>query len=341
MKLVHTFALLCMIANHLFAQSAPKNLYQSWVSCKITYKDGSPLPDDNVQKYMYMKYTFSKPDNFNLSTINYELGTTLSFEMDNKMLILKTPEGGFVNSFKIKRWEDTLILQAAGRKGFESADALLYYFVPERMLQNALPLQPDDIFSVKGKDTVYKEGKKVHAVYTNSSFTDDLYKGVKGSMEGRSGHLTATFLVNKKGFADSLRILEGIDADYDAHFVKSFNSTKRNWKSATLNGQPVAVQMLVQLRYYTSATILPAYLSSQKAKSAYQQQDYELALYYYDEALKSEPADKESLCQRGLCKLKLGNQAGACADWNAAKALGSTPIVDNLIQKFCATAQGQ
>jgi hypothetical protein len=41
------------------------------------------------------------------------------------------------------------------------------------------------------------------------------------------------------------------------------------------------------------------------------------------------------LYRRGMCKLLLGNKAGACEDWNKVKSLGGTPQVDALLEKYC------
>ncbi len=93
--------------------------------------------------------------------------------------------------------------------------------------------------------------------------------------------------------------------------------------------------MSVALNYRTSETAIPAVLSSQKANTAFNSGNYEQALYYFDKAIASEPSDKDNLHKRGLCNLMLGNKDAACADWNKAKALGSTIAVDELLKKYC------
>jgi len=333
---------ICIIALTLLtggasAQNFSKNIFNIWVTAQVTYPNGASLPDANPLKYLYIKYKFSQPDRLNIATAYFENGSDRLFEINGNSLVIKSPEGGYINSYRIESLKDTLVLLQAGPNGFDDDDALKFYFVPETKFQNYLPLGPDDIVSIKGQDTIYKQSRKIYATYKGRSFQQAIYDGIRTrtSMDGRAGNLTATFVVSKTGLIDSVRILEGIDTKFDNLFIKIFNQQRRNWKAAMLQGNPVSVQMSVNLGYSTSATAIPAVLAEQKAIEAYNRSDYELAMYYYDKALANAPNDKDNLYKRGLCKLMLGNKDGACADWNKVKSLGSTPSVDELLQKYC------
>ncbi len=319
------------------AQNFSKNIFNTWVTAKVVNADGTTLPDTHPLKYVYIKYKFSQPDRLNIGTAYFENGSDQLFELSGNLLTIKSAEGGYMNSYRIESLKDTLILLQAGANGFDDANALKFYFVPETKFQNNLPLNSDDIASIKGLDTIYKQSRKIYASYKGPSFQRTMYESIreKISMNGRTGNLVATFVISKTGLPDSVRILEGIDTKYDNLFIKAFNQQRKNWKPAMLQGKPVAVQMTVSLGYSTSATAIPAVLAAQKANEAYNITDYELAMYYYDKALASAPNDKENLYKRGLCKLMLGNRDGACADWNKAKSLGSIPAVDELLKKYC------
>ena len=92
--------------------------------------------------------------------------------------------------------------------------------------------------------------------------------------------------------------------------------------------------MHIDLNYgaYGSSVSMVEY--TQKANAAFKQRDYQTALYFYDQALKNHAEDPENLYNRGICKQKLGNQAGACEDWNKIKQLGHSDA-DELLAKYC------
>jgi tetratricopeptide (TPR) repeat protein len=328
-----------LLTNILSAQSNKNDIYGTWVSSKVTYKDGRPLPDEHTLKYVYIKYQFSRSGTLNTSLAYYEQGTESSFECNDGYLYTKFPQGGIMNTYRVELLKDTLILTQRGANGFDDPDAITFYFVPEPVYQNSLMLHSDDIFSIRSRDTIYKQCRKIYAKYNGQSFQRYMYEGIKGqiNMDGRAGHLAATFIVSKTGIADSLRILEGIDDEFNKRFIKVFNRSRKEWKPATLNGRPVSVQMVVELRYSTSAATIPSYFATLKANEAYQNKDYEVAIYYYDKALQTTPADKENLYRRGMCKFQLGNKDAACEDWNKAKSigLGNNIAIDAMIEKYC------
>ncbi|HWZ16845.1 MAG TPA: hypothetical protein VNW95_16525 [Mucilaginibacter sp.] len=321
-----------------YAQTKQDNLYNTWVLRKITYKDGSSLPDENPLKFAYMKYTFGYPDRFNFSSVYFEKGIQRSFELKGDYLQLKSPEGTVINTQKIEELgNEKLILLQAGREGFNDPTSLLFNFVPENIYQESIKLRPSDIQSVYHGDTTYVESPKIYASYNGESFQRFVYNEIENhiNMHDKVGHFVATFVVSQAGVADSLELLENIDADFDKRFVKIFNQAKRSWKPAALNGKYVNVLMKLDLRYSTSATTLPAYFAGQKAIEAYNNKDYKAAEYFYEQALESEPVDKEFHYRLGMCKMLLGNMSGACEEWNKAKALGSTTSIDAVIEKFC------
>lgn len=330
--------LVFIIATHILkAQSLSKAIFDTWVASKVTFRDGEQLADAHPLKNVYIKYRFSRPDKVNITTVYTDNGSPKIFQTENNTLIIKATEGWIINTYQIDAVKDTLVLLQAGAAGFNDPDALKFYFVTERNYQNNLALQPSDILKVRGGDTIYKQTPKIYASYKGDSFREDMYNGIRSSisMDNRAGNLLATFVVSKTGTVDSLKILEGIDANYNEKFVKVFNQNRKKWQSAMFDGRAVAVQMSILLRYYTSATAIPAALAAQKANAAFNSGNYELALYYFDEALVNQENDQDNLHKRGLCKLMLGNKAAACEDWSKAKALGGNAAIEELLKKYC------
>lgn len=328
---------LCFITLNVSAQFKADKLYGTWVKAKVTYSDGTDLPDDNILKYSYLKYNFSYPNGVCSSIAYYETGKQNQFELNQRVLNIKTAEGGLMNSFKIESFNDTLVVTQRGRDGFDDPATLKFYLVPEYVYQNSIQLKPADVHSIIVNDTIYKESPKIYAGYKGPSFQAFMYAGIAESIEmhNREGHFVATFVVSKTGIADSLKIIEGIDEKFSKRFIKVFNKAKKEWKPAALNGRYVSVLMFVDLRYLTSDSVIPNYFLSNEGNKAYNEKDYAKALYYFDQAIAKLPTDKDNLLKRGTCRMLLGNIKGACEDWNTIISLGRSEPAEMMLKKYC------
>lgn len=330
-------AILLFSVLQLQAQIDRHQIYGSWVKVKLTDKDGGELPETNQQKYSYAKYTFKSPDILKISTVYYLNGGDLSFELNSGSYIsVKLPSGSIINQFKIESLKDTLILLQRGREGFDDPEAIKYYFVRESDYQKSINLTSEDVYSINGRDTVYRQNPKTYPVFKEGAFQSYVTKGISEDDIGHKivGHYMAYFTVYSNGLADSLKVIESLEPEVDKRVLKAFNRSKKNWIPATLNGKPVAVRTYIELRYLTSAMVLPAYDNFTKAREAYNAKDFELALYYLDKALDTNPSDRECLYMRGVCKLVLGNKQAARADWLAAVKLGNAPEAEAMLKKY-------
>jgi len=218
MKISYLILFLCLFTT-VNAQST-QHIYGTWVKLKITFNDGGELPDENVLKYTYMKYKFIPGNKFNFSTAYSESGNKNEYEINDNYLIMRSPQGGLINSYQFSFSKDTLILLQPNTEGVADSDRLKYYFVRERDYQNAITLKSSDIYSIGPGDTVYTEGPKVYASYTGKSFQLEVYAGIadKINMNGRAGNFSASFIVSKQGLADSVKITEGIDEEFSTRF---------------------------------------------------------------------------------------------------------------------------
>jgi len=325
------------ITVNTYAQFKSDQFYGTWVKTKVTYKDGSGLGDDDPLKYAYVRYTFSPPNKIDLALAYDETGGKYSFSVNDNELTIKTTSGYFINSFHIETIRDTLILLQYGNQGQDDPYTLKYYLVPEKVYKNSILLKPRDIYSTKTGDTIYNESPKIYPTYKGKVFQTDMYSGIAETigMNNRTGHFVAIFTVFKSGMADSLKILQGIDDDFNKRFIKIFDRCRKNWSPATLNGHPVNVEMKVFLTYLTSDAVLPANRYIDEAKNAYSNRKFDLASHFYDLALKADPGNRSALYRQGLCKIILGDKAGACENWNKIRELGGSPESDAMLEKFC------
>jgi tetratricopeptide (TPR) repeat protein len=317
--------------------NAQIKLNGTYVATKITYLSDDELPDDNVLKYSYVKYTFSNPDKLNYASVYHDLGTPFLFEVKGNLLLLKNDAGFVMNTMRIiEHTPEKLLLASASQRGdLEDPKAIKYTLHSEKLVQKSLALSPDDIFSIKETDTTYKSGQKIYAQFKGPAFQTYIYDRIRNNKKDvKSGEFDCTFIIDANGKPDSLRIIQGINPKFDAEYIKAFNSAKNMWIPAQHNGKNVKVLMNLSLQYFTSDQAIPSYFNGQKANAAYQNKDYELALFYYDKALEAKGDDTDNLYKRGICKQMLGNIKGACTDWNRIKQLGKN-IADELLLKYC------
>jgi len=318
-----------------YGQFKENDLFQSWVITEISHKDRSELPDDNILKYTFIKYTFTRPATFYQSESYSSLGRKMDFEVKGNNLTIKSAEGFVVNTLRIlKVSENELIVVQPGVYGLDDPHALVLQFSREQYVQNSTPLSENDFFKDLKGDTIYRQSPKVYAPYKGGDFGDEVKVGDENFMTGKSGHLIASFIIDKNGKADSLKILKGISPAYDKLFIKEFARLKKKWLPALLNGTPVNVEMRCEKRYFDGKTMIPAMMHTMRANGLFKEKDYAGALEEYNLALKLQPEDTESLYYRSICYKSLGNIEKACQDWKQIVASGKT-ISKILLEKYC------
>ncbi|MEJ5961842.1 hypothetical protein [Pedobacter immunditicola] len=331
------FGLFIALTLSVLAVQAQIKLNGTYIATKVTYLSDDELPEDNLLKYNYVKYTFTSPDQISSSGVYYEKGTPYLFAIRGNHLVIKSEAGSIINTMKVlESTADKIVLVSSAENGsLEDPWAIKYTLYKEQLLQKSMPLHSDDIFSIKGTDTIFKSGQKIFAQFKGPSFQSYIYDKIrKKKMDVKSGQLLSTFIIDANGFPNSLRIIQGINPKFDAEYIKAFNSARNSWQPAYYNGKSVKVLMNQELRYLSSEQTLPSYFDAQKAYAAYKNRDYELALYYYNKALEAKSDDVDNLYRRGICKQMLGNLEGACADWTKIQLMGDK-IADELLLKYC------
>lgn len=328
---------LCFLSTSTIGQIKKMDLYGSWVATRVVYLSGDELPDENILKYTYVKYNFTAaPDKIFISGIYSDLGRDFLFKIVGDKVEFSTPEGFVTNTVRVLEFDQNkLVVVQSTNHGFTDPWAIKHTFIREDVLQDAMPLAPSDIFRVQGTDTLYRSGQKIYAQFNEPIFMDYISFNLhKKGISVKTGELLASFIVNKDGIADSLKILQGINPRYDKAYTDIFNSAKRKWTPAHLNGKNVSVLMQQKMKYLTAEEAVPSFFNGNKANKAYNSGDFELALLYFDLALESRPEEKDYLYRRGICKQRLGNLEGACLDWQKVKSLGGEEA-NAMIDKFC------
>jgi len=328
--------LLTLISTSLYSQVNPSQIWGSWVVSKVCYKDGTELPDENITKYTYIKYTFEKPDKMYHSGVFNEKGSNYIFAINRNELIMQTDAAFIINTMKVERLnKDSLIILQKGPEGLQDPNSLQYHFIRESNLKESIGLTAKDSYVAAGGDTIYIESPKVYPEFIGDSFHNYLSAivGKKNLMYKKSGLIKASFIVSKLGTADSLKIIQSISPKYDKLFTQTFMAVKDNWKPAVLNGKPVRVKKFIELRYLNSEETIPAIFITNRANQEFLAGNYTGALALYDQSLEKVGTDKENLYRRGMCKKNLNDLKGAVEDWKKIKELGGN-TVDILLKKY-------
>ncbi|RZL17307.1 MAG: hypothetical protein EOO89_08525, partial [Pedobacter sp.] len=235
-----------------------------------------------------------------------------------------------------KRGTDTLNILRKGPKGFADPDALLYTFVREPLVQLSRSKVSAADFTVTGKDTVYNQSSMLYAkFFLPSGFEDYALDEIKDKAgEQGTAVFRMSFIVDKNGVADSVKVIKGIWQAYDELYLKAFKKAKTKWKPALLNGKPVAVRMFAEAKYVSSAMIQPSNVYSSQGDEFYNNGKFDVAVQYFDAALKNYPDNETNLFKRGICKLRLDDIPGALADLKAVKEMRGDLQVDKLIEEY-------
>lgn len=335
MKKTIVIALLLLAGITLKAQINQQLIYGSWIKVKVTFTDNVELPNIVMRKYSYTRYTFSKTGKINIATVYNTYDSENNFGISDNIITVTNSAGYVMHEMRIDTLTaDELILTDKGEEGFNDPQTLKTYFIPEVVFQRRAKFNTNEIGKLANGDTVYTESPKVYAKFKGSQNMQAYLSAQNVSMEGQEGYFKASFIVSKTGMVDSFKIISGINNDYDKAAVKWFNKNKKNWLPAILNGKAVNVKRIQEARYFTSARIEPTFRLDNDLKDALVQGNYQLALYFYNKALKILPDNITYIYCRAACKIVLNDADGLCDDLAKVQASG-TMLLDGLIDKYC------
>jgi tetratricopeptide (TPR) repeat protein len=332
----YCFAILMVCASFAAkAQNIP-NITGSWIKTRVTFKDGKELTDDMPQKYYYLRFQFGEPDKFFISLSYSSPGNFFLYYIADNVIQTRSVQGYDVNKYRIEKiTKDSLIL-LMDNKGFDSPQCLRYYFIPEANYQRSIPLTAKDILLVKGVDTIYRSSPKMYATYKGDmSFRqiESLSTMVLKDRSRQNDNFIATFIVNKNGGADSLKIVQGVNPEYDLKYTKMFDKIKGNWLPATYNGKAVSVQMTDMVKNIPSEKFQIFNRHTKLAETALYKGDYDGAAFNFSKALDAYQSG-EVYYQLAICQLLQGKYDDACMSMLQSEELGFSAAT-GLKKKFC------
>ena len=329
---------LVFITTSVRSQSFHVDILGDWIKTQVTFINGEELPDHKEIKHNYIRYTFEPQNKLFIGFVFDSKGTAFSYRISNNILETINEYGFIINSFLIERLDSvTMVLVQKGIDGFDESECIRYYFQKENLYQKSLPLRAEDIVSINRKDTLFRASEKVHAKFKGQvSFHKFLTENIPeySNVVASNNYFLVTFIVRKNGEVDSVRVLEGINKNFEKQFLKAFNKARKNWIPAQFNGLNVDVLMSEEFKFVSGSKFLPHYQFGEKGKRAMDAKDYVAALYYFEKSLEKVPDASDILFHRAICRLKLGNRELACEDFEKLKSLREYSV-EKLIDENC------
>lgn len=151
------------------------------------------------------------------------------------------------------------------------------------------------------------------------------------------------FTVHSNGKLADFRVINSVCPAIDQAFIKVLKSTEGMWNPGFNNDKPTAMETEVSMMFVANQTIRQnpqAYFMTNAKKLCAKGNKLFLAngkvkkaLNFYDKSIKYMPYETSSLLMRGLCRFELGDEKGACSDWNRINAIGrydADPFIENL-----------
>lgn len=153
------------------------------------------------------------------------------------------------------------------------------------------------------------------------------------------------FVVTPKGELTDFNVINSVSPEIDKEVLRVLKSTNRMWKPGSNNGEPVAMEKEISMAikfkgihekidYINDFVELAQQYFVKGNKKMILKKDSKSALKYYDYAMRYVPNDKALLITRGMCRYEVGDNNGACEDWNRFKTLGGMEC-DTYLDNFC------
>jgi TonB family protein len=198
--------------------------------------------------------------------------------------------------------------------------------------QTTVPKKNETLPQFKGGNQALYTFINEHIQYPKEA----LDKGIRGTV------LVQITIDAKGNMADSTKVIHSVTSDLDKEALRVVTQMKDNWKPGTKNGKPAATD------YSIAVTFTPPYDKDPSGKLVYgtdtynfnkgmecsKNKDYLNALFYFSDALDSNSSDINVLFYRCLCKLRLGDNMGACDDYKRIKTL-QNPSAQTINLKYC------
>ena len=134
------------------------------------------------------------------------------------------------------------------------------------------------------------------------------------------------FVVNPSGELSDFKVINSINPIYDEEVIRALLTTNGMWLPGLNNNQMVPmekeVSIVFKLENTSDFTSRAKWYYKKGSKMLYVKENPKMALKNFNQGILLLPKEKCILMGRGMTKYELGDEAGACQDWNRIKSLG-------------------
>lgn len=146
------------------------------------------------------------------------------------------------------------------------------------------------------------------------------------------------FVVNPSGELTDFKVINSVNPIYDEKVIRALLTTNGKWLPGLNNDQMVPmekeVSIVFKLDNARDFTPRAKWYYKKGSKMLYVKENPKMALKNFNQGILLLPKEKCILMGRGLAKYELGDEAGACQDWNRIKSLGGFEG-DAYLENYC------
>ncbi|MCX6229924.1 MAG: TonB family protein [Bacteroidetes bacterium] len=154
---------------------------------------------------------------------------------------------------------------------------------------------------------------------------------------GIGGVVVTTFIIDTSGNVDSIMVLNNIDPSLNKEAIRIIKLSSGLWKPAKINDSLVRIKFRWDITFKLEAEDVEfrnaTYFYNLGVKYA-GLNDYQKALYNFEQALIINTEDIDALYNAAMMKFKMSDRNGACEYLRKIKELNK-PDADDLMLKYC------
>lgn len=240
------FLWVCLMTMGQTIGQIDKMLSGSWVQTAEKRYKGMDKPFLDIDDGIYLRYTFT--DNGEV-----DIATYYAANMDYRRYVVKDSVIQILSDkkFRILKVDESNLIMVELEDGRTTPNSIIHYFIREQAYLDKLPLLEEDIILL-GKDTVYMDSEKLHAVFQIVDYPDfHLYLHNKIKTDYRKGenYFQASFVVWPNGKITNIDIFHHIGKASDKKVKKVIKASEGRWKLPLLDAEKVAVLVTIEDRY--------------------------------------------------------------------------------------------
>lgn len=150
------------------------------------------------------------------------------------------------------------------------------------------------------------------------------------------------FSVRPNGELTDFEVVNSVCPAIDEEFVRVLKSTSGMWNSGYNNNVPTLMEKEASMMFVVIRKKDPGEYFLKKSQELFTKGNNMFlakgktrkALRLYNQSIKFMPYETSSLLLRGLCRYELGDENGACSDWNRINAIGKYDA-NSFLENLC------